>query len=106
MLICNLVFNHDQFNYDKERNIATADFKDLSARRALISPTAQVWNDACDEGFILLGKDGRQSIWTLSSFYNDDDNDKEVAGWWFARYIRNWNTVSDTIKAMRILIIN
>jgi hypothetical protein len=106
-LICNLVFAHDRFDYDTTGNTATAEFSELSRRRALLRPMAQVWSDACDEGFILIGKNGQQGIWThcATDYINNDVND-DIAGWRFAPYIRNWNAASDTLKSMRILVIN
>lgn len=106
-LICNLVFLHSQFDYNDDSNIATAEVSDLRRRTAIVCPMVQMWNDACDEGFILIGKNGRQGIWThcATDYLNNDIND-DIAGWRFAPYIRNWNATSDRLKAMRILIIN
>ena len=106
-LICNLVFLHSQFDYDTAGNIATAEVSELRHGTAIVCPMTQMWNDACDEGFILIDKNGRQCIWThCATDYVNDDINNDIVGWRFAPYIRNWNTASDRLKALRILIIN
>jgi hypothetical protein len=56
----------------------------------------QVYDDACDEGFTMVGKTGRKIVFALE---RTDEVEGEVAGWWFV-------AVTPGHKGYRALIIN
>lgn len=109
-VICRHKFSHTLFSYHEDTNTATAEESTLQGhlgnRRDRL-PHSRVWNDSYDEGFILIGKDGKETIWTLATVdYNGDYSEGEIAGWRYGPYIQDWDNASQKLKDLRILIIN
>jgi hypothetical protein len=83
------------FRYYSEDRLFICERSDLKGKRIL----GRVFNDACDEGFILRShKTGREVIFCQSG--TDYNNDGEEAGWRFEAL------ASQDCDGVRVLIIN
>lgn len=105
-VICQHKFSHTLFSYHEDSNTATTEESTLQGHlgnRRNRLPHSCVWNDAGDVGFILIGKNGKETIWTLATV---DRNEGEITGWRYGPYIQNWDKASQKLKDLRILIIN
>lgn len=66
----------------------------------------RVWNDACDEGFIMLSPEtGREVIFTLAETHHDQDSD--VTDWIFKPYTHRMPAdVKVHVERMNVIVWN
>ena len=84
------------FHYDKKNKIFSTEHSDLPK---FFNFYSQIYNDACDSGFILVSeKTGNEALFV---FDREDKQEDELMGTWF-KYCGNCNSLNGT----RILIIN
>ena len=88
----------DLFFYHKDDKSFSQEISSLKG----FNPLKQLWNDACDQGFVM--KSERTGERVLFYFTHTDMNGREIAGWNF-KVVSN-NKMSVAQRAMTVLIIN
>lgn len=105
-VICRHRYHTEDFtkSFDDAGNLTLVAEASTLGRLAGMDCYSQVWNDACDEGIILVSQNtGNKLIFTLKGA--DTDGEGEVAGWRFAAHVRAHNA-PDKLRNLQVLIIN
>ena len=98
-IICTLTHDLQDFDWDKRNRVLSAEASTIErGRRTALM--AQVYDDACDEGFVIESHHtDRRVVFALDKI--DRDNDGDIAGWWFKPAERK-----DAALNIKVLIIN
>ena len=107
-IVCNKVHSSKWFRRDEEDpNLLTAWASDLQPARVSFDSYmfGRVFDDACDEGFILKGeKTGAEVLFTVWHVeIKDDDNDIR---WWELRPYKYKKPLNDATKELRVIVWN
>lgn len=98
-IICTLTHDLQDFSWDKSDRTLVTEASTLSAGRSR-AITAQVYDDACDEGFVIESHHTDRRV-TFALDKVDTNADNEIMGWWFKPCARK-----DAALDIRVLIIN
>ncbi len=77
-IVCSTYLSTRDFNYNPSTNCFTAEASDLSQYTGGMS---RVYDDACDEGFVLVSHKSGNSV--VMAVDKTDVNDGDIAGWHF-----------------------
>lgn len=102
-IICNTIHLIGQFSFSTQTQCFTAEASDFGGGFI----TSQVYDDACDEGFVIRSPNTGKEILFVGDGV-DEDSEGDIAGWRFKAYKerqRNglWTRTAHTFTA---LIIN
>lgn len=98
-IIVTLTHDLQDFSWNKEDRTLVAEVSTLSCGRSRAT-TAQVYDDACDVGFVIESHHTDRRI-TFAQSNTDRNADGEIMGWWFKPCERK-----DAALGIRVLIIN
>jgi hypothetical protein len=101
-IVCNTYLSTREFSYSAKTKCFVAEASDFGSKRYF----GRVYDDACDEGFVLVSaKTGDSVVLALDSV--DQDGDGYVAGWRYKvvaeQTNRGWRNAS---RDFTVLIIN
>jgi hypothetical protein len=109
-IICSTYLSTRDFSYNAKTQTFTAESSDLHGAKG----PSRVYDDACDEGFILVSHiTGDSIVFALQSIDylgGSDDENKDIAGWNFKAVARNAARAGRWIESndipFKVLIIN
>jgi hypothetical protein len=101
-VICSLRHSTKNFTYHKDTKTLTIEISTLTQGRG--PAFGQVYDDACDEGFVLVShKTGREITFVNDGLDRDPEGD--TAGWRFAPIDRKTGRRDRTLD-LKVLVIN
>jgi hypothetical protein len=89
----------DKFHYHPEDRLFTQEISSLGKDFRF----GQVYDDACDEGFVLISKKTEKEI--ILYVDRHDMNDDEIVGWWLKPTSESIKKVPEA-QGIRVLVIN
>lgn len=105
MDICTTRYSSRLFDVNAERKEMYADLSTLMhTRGAHLQPFTQVYDDACDDGFVIVShKTGTEATFALDR--TDADDEGEIDGWHFIP-TRDTLRKHPQLKGWTVLVVN